>query len=153
MSPAHWASHSAGYDCRTQARALEAFLLADLIDAPSNGIPANGIPGRQRLVSTVPRSTLNSILASQSPDGGLSLLHASTQSGGYAVPFMVGLLNDVMIEYYQNFEADPRILGAIKSSLDYIWHTCWNPATNSFVYIEHDYNGETRGTGRPTSTT
>ncbi|PVE20440.1 hypothetical protein DC522_32380, partial [Microvirga sp. KLBC 81] len=46
------------------------------------------------------------------------------------------LLNDTLIDYYTTYEADPRILTAVKKSLDYIWQTCWDEASQSFMYVE-----------------
>lgn len=108
-------------DNRMQARVLEAFLYAEKINAPS----ANGNNWDSLL-----HSSLNKILSSQAADGGYHF------AAGGVVPFMVGLLNDTLIDYYTTYEADPRILTAVKKSLDYIWKTCWDEASQSFMYVE-----------------
>ncbi|WP_445505202.1 hypothetical protein [Microvirga sp. G4-2] len=108
-------------DNRMQARVLESFLYAKKINAPSS----NGNNWDSLL-----HSSLNKILSSQGADGGYHF------AAGGVVPFMVGLLNDTLIDYYTTYEADPRILTAVKKSLDYIWKTCWDEASQSFMYVE-----------------
>jgi hypothetical protein len=116
-------------DNRIQARTLEALLLARQIGAPSLGIPDKqpdgsewGIPGGNDWASLLRRS-LGRILASQSPDGAYRFQQIQC---GYNLPFMVGLLNDALIQYHDQFEADPRILPAVKRSLDYLWSRNWD---------------------------
>ncbi|PVE20952.1 hypothetical protein DC522_29290, partial [Microvirga sp. KLBC 81] len=54
------------------------------------------------------------------------------------------LLNDTLIDYYTTYEADPRILTAVKKVLDYLWSKTWDEQSQSFMYIEGDYAGEMR---------
>ena len=47
---------------------------------------------------------------------------------------MNGLLNDVMIRYFQRFQADGRILTSVKANADWLWATQWRPTGGSFNY-------------------
>jgi hypothetical protein len=126
-------------DNRVQARTLEALLLSWQIGAPSLGIPDKqpdgsdwGIPGGNDWPGLL-RKALGRILASQSPDGAYRF---QQEQCGHNKPFMVGLLNDALIQYHDQFEADPRILPAVKRSLDYLWDRNWNAKAQAFVYLE-----------------
>ncbi|WP_204985753.1 hypothetical protein, partial [Microvirga pakistanensis] len=112
---------NAEMDNRIQARTLEAFLYAKKIDAPS----AAGHNWDSLL-----QSSLEKILAAQGADGGYHFAQ------GGVVPFMTGILNDTLIDYYTNYKADPRILTAVKKSLDYLWSHTWDEASQSFLYVE-----------------
>jgi hypothetical protein len=117
---------SAEMDNRMQARVLQALVMANSINAPRGSYPTGTWPG-------LAREALNKILSSQSADGA----YRFQQSGqcGYNKPFMVGLLNDALIQYYRVFEADPRILPAVKKSLDYMWANDWDAGAQAFVYL------------------
>lgn len=126
-------------DNRVQARTLEVLLLAWQIGAPSLGVPEVqsdgsdwGIPGGNDWARIL-RTALRQILATQSPDGAYRFQQAQC---GLNKPFMVGLLNDALIQYHDRFEADPRILPAVKRSLDYLWERNWNGKAQAFVYLE-----------------
>jgi hypothetical protein len=126
-------------DNRIQARTLETLLLARQLGAPSLGIPDKqpdgtdwGIPGGNDWESLL-RMALGRILVSQSPDGAYRFQQIQC---GYNLPFMVGLLNDALIQYHDQFEADPRILPAVKRSLDYLWSRNWDAKAQAFVYLE-----------------
>jgi hypothetical protein len=116
-------------DNRVQARVLEAFLYAKKIGAPS----AAGHNWDSLL-----HTTLDKILATQAADGA----YRFANTGGNVKPFMVGVLNDALIDYYTMYEADPRILSAVKRSLDYLWSKTWDEASQSFKYLESAYGGE-----------
>jgi hypothetical protein len=45
----------------------------------------------------------------------------------------VGLLYDALVRYYSQFEADPRIPTAIKTSADVMWRDDWVPPGTSYV--------------------
>jgi hypothetical protein len=122
---------NAEMDNRMQARVLEAFLYAKKINAPS----AAGNNWDSLL-----QSSLDKILSTQGADGGFHF----AASGGYAVPFMVGMLDDALIDYYTTYRTDPRILTAVKKVLDYLWSKTWDERSRSFMYIEGDYAGERR---------
>ena len=47
---------------------------------------------------------------------------------------MVGMLNDVLIEYYRDFEPDPRIPASIAAANEYLWTTQWLAADQAFKY-------------------
>ncbi len=115
---------SAEMENRMQARVLISFVMANKINAPRGSYPTGTWPG-------FARDALNKILASQSPDGA----YRFSGQCGYNKPFMVGLLNDALIQYYRLFEADPRILPAVKKSLDYMWANDWDAGAQAFVYL------------------
>ncbi len=126
-------------DNRIQARTLEALLLAWQIGAPSLGIPDKqpdgsdwGIPGGNDWARLL-RLALERILSSQSPEGAYRFKQIQC---GYNLPFMVGILNDALIQYHDQFEASPRILAAVKQALDYLWDKNWDPKAQAFVYLE-----------------
>ncbi|HZW47108.1 MAG TPA: hypothetical protein VFF61_06260, partial [Microvirga sp.] len=112
---------NAEMDNRIQARTLEAFLYAKKLNAPS----AAG-----HNWDTLLTRTLDRILSAQGADGGYHFAQ------GGVVPFMTGMLNDTLIDYYTTYKADPRIPAAIKKSLDYLWTHTWDEATQSFLYVE-----------------
>ena len=72
-------------------------------------------------------------MATQSADGAYRVRNSQC---GYNKPFMVGMLNDALIRYYEMFEQDPRILDAVKRSADYMWQNNWLPGQQSFMYLE-----------------
>ncbi len=126
-------------DNRIQARTLEALLLSWQIGAPSLGIPDVqsdgsdwGIPGGNDWAKLL-RVALGRILASQSPDGAYRF---QQEQCGQNKPFMVGMLNDTLIQYHDHFEEDPRILPAVKRALDYLWDKNWDAKAQAFVYLE-----------------
>jgi len=138
---------NAQMDNRIQARVLNSFLYAWQIGAPSLGVPNIqpdgsdwGTPGSNDWASLL-RDALNKILSSQSADGAYRWVGQC----GYNKPFMVGLLNDALIEYYEKFDKDPRILSAIKKSLDYMWAKNWRSDKAIFDYLDADcaVHGET----------
>jgi len=112
---------NAEMDNRIQARTLEAFLYAKKLNAPS----AAG-----HNWDTLLTRTLDKILSAQGADGAYRFAQ------GGVVPFMTGMLNDTLIDYYTTYKADPRIPAAIKKSLDYLWTHTWDEATQSFLYVE-----------------
>jgi hypothetical protein len=116
-------------DNRVQARTLEAFIYAAELDAPS---------GKGLNWNTLAQQTLDKILSTQDADGA----YRFDTYGGNVKPFMTGMLNDTLIDYYNMVEADPRIVTAVKKSLDYLWTNCWDEATQSFKYLENAYGGE-----------
>jgi hypothetical protein len=127
---------AAEMDNRIQARVLEGFLWAHLIGAPSPRRMTYGPRGEEwgevggnDWAALLP-VTLDKILSSQAADGSYKFKQQS--------PFMAGILNDVLIDYYTLFEPDPRIPAAVKKSLDYMWTTSWVPARNSFKYDPAD---------------
>jgi hypothetical protein len=122
-------------DGRIKARTLEAILLAKEINAPSIGT-AGGFAGGNDWTARA-REALNKILAGQRADG----TYGSTWSedlaldgSGYVIrPFMEGLINDTLIDYYLCFEKDARILGAVKRNIDALWQF-WDATKQGFLY-------------------
>jgi hypothetical protein len=51
----------------------------------------------------------------------------------YVQPFMVGLTLHSLIQLY-SFEGDPRVPGAVKEAVDWLWEKHWVAADQSFVY-------------------
>jgi hypothetical protein len=122
---------------RIQARALEAYLTAHLISAPSfrgyNDEQGKSASWPERL-----RFSLNAILSSQQPTGEWPGSGAPDNS----TPFMNGILHSVLIDYYERFEADPRIPVAIRRNLDWMWANMWVPKSKAFRYHEFQLPGE-----------
>lgn len=122
---------SAEMDSRIQARVLTAFTYAWELRAPSRA-------GRDWAV--LARDALTKILSSQSPDGAYRWQHSG--QCGYNKPFEIGLLNDALIEYYRRFEADARILPAVRKAVDHLWTHDWDAASQSFVYLDGPCGGD-----------
>jgi trimeric autotransporter adhesin len=76
------------------------------------------------------RTILNQILSTQNANGSYSWI----QICGGQLNYMVGMLNDVLIEYYRDFEADPRIPSAIERANEYLWTTQWSAGDQAFKY-------------------
>jgi hypothetical protein len=112
----HWA------EGRPKARMMELFLTAWKIGESS------------RDWASILRQTLNNYLPQQSADGAWR--YAS--SGDYSLNFMSGLLHDAMIRYYEDFEADPRIVGSVAKGADFLW-TQWVASDGGFQYAEGNY--------------
>ncbi|HEV8585970.1 MAG TPA: Ig-like domain-containing protein, partial [Methylomirabilota bacterium] len=51
----------------------------------------------------------------------------------YIQPFMVGLTAEALIMYFDK-TADPRVLPAVRTSLDWLWANAWVPAQQAFWY-------------------
>ena len=124
----HLGDLGAEMDNRMQARTLSAFLAASRINATGAGAP-NGSwsPLIDRAVTT--------ILASEESSGAYGFTRTNNQCG-HTKPFMVGLLNDALIDYYDNVRPDPRVASAVRRSVDYLWTHDWLPAKTSFVYLD-----------------
>jgi hypothetical protein len=113
---------------RIQARVIQGALAAyrtgasyrrpDGLDFPASGWPA------------ILRDALNQTLSTQQADGSYSW----AQICGGQLNYMVGMLNDVLIEYYRDFEQDPRIPVAIEKANEYLWTTQWMPGAKAFKY-------------------
>jgi hypothetical protein len=113
---------------RIQARVLQGALSAWRLKADYRrpdgpAFPASQWPARLR-------DMLNKILSVQRADGS----YPWAQVCGGQLNYMVGMLNDVLIEYYRDFEPDPRIPAAIERANEYLWSTQWLPAEQAFKY-------------------
>ncbi len=126
---------------REQARALETLTQAIIVNAPSVGVPkiqANGddwgVSGGndfRALAKSLVEKTLTSDY--QSADGS-----RPSYAGEDIVnrPFMNGLMNESLINYYEQVEADPRIVAFIKKNLDYMWSNDWVADAKAFKYVD-----------------
>jgi hypothetical protein len=135
--PTYWANvvgqtSNGDMDSRTQARLLGVLLDAWYLHAPS----AQGNDWGVRL-----RDVLTRILGSQSADGA----YRWPDQCSYNKPFMDGMLNDALIRYHTTFEADARIVPAVKRSVDYMWANDWLPSSQSFTYLEGTCSSEVPG--------
>jgi len=122
-------------DNRVQARYIVALLLSNLIQAPSTGVPAGGIPGGHDWAAEL-RRALPLILSTQDADGAWRMSDCGDGGPRAVHPFTTGLLLDALTRYYDIFEADPRIVTAVKKGADYLWANDWIPASAAFKYVE-----------------
>lgn len=131
---------------REQARGLETLTQAILIDAPSVGVPniqANGedwgVAGGNDF-RALAKSMVEKILTSgfQNADGSRPNFMEGAAADGAPIdkPFMNGLMNEALINYYEQVEADPRIVPFVKANLDYMWAHEWDPTAKAFQYID-----------------
>ena len=129
---------------REQARTLEALTMAILLDAKSVGVPNIQANGEDWGVSggndfrALAKSLVNKILTAtnfQKPNGS----RPNFVEGGTAAvdkPFMNGIMNDALIDYFYMVEPDPRIAPFIKKNLDFMWANEWNATAKAFQYID-----------------
>ena len=52
--------------------------------------------------------------------------------------FMVGMLLTSLIRYYEEVNADPRILPIVQRAADYMWNNEWVLLDGGFKYVSHD---------------
>lgn len=123
---------NAEMDNRMQAKTLENFINAYKIGAPSEHGNNWG---------ALLHTAVDEILSSQAADGGY---HFASVAGNVK-PYMVGMLNEQLIDYYTNVEHDPRIIDSVRSSLDYIWTHDWDPSSQSFRYVDHTFYNAAAG--------
>jgi Ca2+-binding RTX toxin-like protein len=131
---------------REQARGLETLTQAILIDAPSVGVPKLQANGEDWGVAggndfrALAKSLVEKILTSgfQSADGSRANFMEGAATNGSPIdkPFMNGLMNESLINYYEQVDADPRIIAFVKANLDYMWANEWDPAAKAFQYID-----------------
>jgi hypothetical protein len=106
---------------RIQARTLLSHYLAWMInagDAPQNW-------------TALMATDVTKILATQQPNGSYRF---ANWEGAHS-NFQTGLVHDALIKYYAYVQADPRIPLAMKKTLDWMWATQWDVATQSFKYV------------------
>jgi len=110
-------------ESRIQARSLLGMLLAWETQAPGGG---NYTPATW---ATHLPLMLTQILQAQNANG------AFLWNGycGTSINYMNGILNDVMIRYYERFQADSRVLASVKANVDWLWATQWRSG-GSFNY-------------------
>lgn len=135
----NWANLTDPYlsEGREQARALEAFTTAALINAPSAG--GNDF----RALAT---SLVEELVSDQRPDGSRPSYRSRDAAGNpLDKPFMNGLLNEAMINYYEQINPDPRIIAYVRANLDYMWANEWDPAAQAFQYLDRDSPADPNG--------
>ena len=113
---------------RIQARVLQAALSAYRLNASFTRTDGGAFPASQWPAKL--RDILKQVLSVQRPDGS----YPWVQVCGGQLNYMVGMLNDVLVDYYRDFEPDPRILAAVERSNEYLWTTQWLPAEKAFKY-------------------
>jgi len=113
---------------RIQARVLQGALAAYRLNASFTRSDGPAFPASQW--PTKLRDMLTRILSVQKPDGS----YPWVQICGGQLNYMVGMLNDVLIDYYNDFEADPRIPAAVERANEYLWTRQWLPAEQAFKY-------------------
>ena len=132
--------NSAYMENRIQARVLQGALSSWRMNASftrSDGISFSASEWPSRL-----REILNQILSVQKADGSYSWV----QICGGQLNYMIGMLNDVLIEYYRDFEPDPRIPEAVEKANEYLWTTQWKAADQAFSYASVDCAPNSFGT-------
>ena len=128
-------------DNRIQSRYIETLLLAHQLQAPSEGVAAGGISGGHDWAAEL-RHALPLILSTQDADGAFRLSDCGDGGPRAVHPFTTGLLMDALTRYYDMFEADARILPAVKRAADYLWANDWIPSAAAFRYIERQCPSE-----------
>jgi hypothetical protein len=132
--PTSLGSTGSWWDNRIQARVLQAYLLAWRL-AATGTTPLDW--------GALLNAALPLILGTQRPDGS----YRFEQLCGESLNYMAGLLNDVLIKYYSYYQADARIPGAIRRSVDFLWTTQWLSSAQAFQYL----SGPCTGVGGPTA--
>lgn len=112
-------------DSRHSARVLSAVLDAYLLKvaSPSGFNYGALLPDLERR-----------ILKTQSHDGA----YRWPNQCGHNKPFMTGMLDDALIRYYTTFQADAKIVPAVKLAVDYMWNVDWVASANGFKYMDAD---------------
>ena len=113
---------------RIQARVLQGALASYRMNASYTR--PDGLAFRASEWPTRLRDVLSKILSTQQADGSYSWV----QVCGGQLNYMVGMLNDVLIEYYRDFEPDPRIPIAVEKANEYLWTRQWIPGEQAFKY-------------------
>lgn len=113
------------FDARNRAKVLNTVLVAWQLKLPS--------PGGEDYAARL-RDLLTQNLKAQSPDGAWRTVGQCKQNK----PFMTGMINDIFIRYYYEFNRDARIVTSIRKSADYMWANDWLPANQAFKYLTAD---------------
>jgi hypothetical protein len=64
-----------------------------------------------------------------------------SRTATFIQPFMVGLVAEALIQYQAKYP-DPRILPAIRTSMDYLWDHLWKKGDAAFLYIDRPVEAE-----------
>jgi Ca2+-binding RTX toxin-like protein len=144
---------------REQARALETLTDAILVGAPSVGVPNIQPNGEDWGVSggndfrALAKSLVDKVLTSdfQHADGSRPNYVEGGTADGHPIdkPFMNGLMNEALINYYEQVDADPRIIPFVKANLDYMWAHEWDANAKAFQYIDEPAASGTADTPSP----
>ncbi len=128
------ADPDAEMDNRVQARVLTSLLYAWVASRGRD-------PAREASLARQLPVALAAILRSQARDGAFRFARSQC---GVVKPFMTGMLTDALIEYHDLFHQDERIAPAIRKACDYLFANVWDPAGQSFWYVEADCRDEKR---------
>ena len=121
---------------REQARALETLTQAILVDAPSVGVAE--YPAQWRGLGSGGGNdfrALANVAGGEDPNIRLPACRWLTSKlcggprGGWKPidkPFMNGLMNEALMNYYEQVDPDPRIVQFIKANLNYMWAHEWD---------------------------
>ncbi len=117
-------------DNRVQARVLLSFVLADRIGAAPYQPESFVLP--KASWRTLADSAFARILKAQSQDGSYKFESQCKQT----YPFMLGMLNDAMIRYYDLPGTNkPAIESSVKRAVDYMWANNWVATAQAFQYL------------------
>ncbi|WP_275829384.1 hypothetical protein [Roseisolibacter sp. H3M3-2] len=115
-------------ESRIAARLVQSALLAWRLMPPGSPLPegAERADWAQRL-----DRHLAAVFAWQLPDGSYP---ADGQVCGGQLNYMVGMLDDALIQVYGEYRQDPRIVDAVRRAGDYMWRTQWRGDAQAFQY-------------------
>jgi hypothetical protein len=114
---------------RIAGRGLQAYLFAHLLGITVADFGKTDTPMPATMEELLTR-TLPKILAMQTADGAVRPASYCRESAN----FSTGILNDVLIQYHDNFSPDPRIVTWMRKSIDF-FKTQWDPQAKAFRYI------------------
>lgn len=124
-------TNSDGGDVRIAARALQAFIIADLMGCTSNN---------STNYATEASTTLTNILNFQDGTGEFPWsAKASVTPDPYPVkPFQYALMADTFAFYERVYGGHPKILDSVRKFLDLVDSTCWSAGDETWLYIDED---------------
>jgi hypothetical protein len=88
---------------------------------------------------------IGDVLGTQHADGSFG----GTWYLGGQKNFMVGILLNALVRYYEEVSPDPRIPVAVKRAVDYMWATQWVPRERGFKYVSVDSTKEGINQSKP----
>lgn len=114
-------------DARGQARVISALLNAVVLGVKPYRPNGVDFDARAHLAHLIGEA-----LSWQQQDGSYRYVTACGTSKAY----MTGMLNDVLIRYYDTVEQDPRIPDAVKRAVDFLWDHQYDAQKRGFKYID-----------------